>query len=247
MALVAACHDGGGGGGGGGGPGGPPQLIVDFSLRTDVRLGTAFLGDLVHVDLDQDGTEDLVESNFGTKFLTIALGAIDGTFVTIHQLPTVGHAFQIATGDMDGDGLLDIAVASGDWVDGADRAVQVFLQGPLPGDFGAALTLDLATDPKGLTDVLNLFQQVPDNQAILKLYEHVARNEILAGNERAQKIVERLGNRVEQRHVYRTVAQGGFAVGTRDSGSGARLHTSDCRLLGAARVSSILLQVVCSH
>jgi hypothetical protein len=124
--------------------------VVDFAVRKDLRLGTAFLGDLLHVDLDQDGIEDLVESNFGTKFLTIALGAVDGSFLTIHQLPTRGHAFQLAAGDMDGNGLVDLAVASGDWVDNSDRAVQVFLQGPLAGDFGAALTLDLTTDPKGL-------------------------------------------------------------------------------------------------
>ncbi len=151
LAALSACsHGGGRGGGGGGGGGGDQPLLVDFALRTDLRLGSAFLGDLLHVDLNDDGIEDLVETNFGTKFISIALGNFDGTFTTIAELPTTGHSWRLAAGDFGGDGLLDIAVACGDWVDGADQAVQVFEQGPAVGEFGAVVTFDLATDPKDL-------------------------------------------------------------------------------------------------
>ncbi len=155
LALLAACDDGGGGGrgGGGGGGGGRQPLAVDFALRTDLRLGSAFLGDVLHVDLDDDGIQDLVEANFGTRFVTVALGLFDGTFTTVAELATAGHSWRLATGDFDGDGMLDIAVACGDWVDGADQAVQIFEQGPAPGEFGAPATFHLDTDPKDLCAV----------------------------------------------------------------------------------------------
>jgi len=147
LAGLSACHKGGHSKAGPGG-GGTNPLVVDFDLRSDLHLGSAFLGDLLHADLDGDGLEDLVEANFGTKFLTIAAGEADGTFTTLHQLPTVGHGFRLTHGDFDGNGLDDIAVAEGDWIDGADQAVQVFLQGPLALEFGAPVTLAMDTDPK---------------------------------------------------------------------------------------------------
>lgn len=146
LAATTACNDGGEGSG----DTSAEPLLVDFALRTDLHLGSAFVGDLLHVDLDEDGVEDLVEGNFGTRRLTLARGHLDGSFTTLFELPTLGHAFRLASGDVDGDGLLDVAVASGDWMDGAPQAVQVFLQGPLPFEFGAAIALELDTDPKDL-------------------------------------------------------------------------------------------------
>ena len=134
---------------GGPGPGAAP-LVVDFGLRKDLHLGSAFLGDVHHVDLDGDGVQDLVEANFFTSFVTIAFGNPDGTFTTFFELPTTGHAWRLTTGDFGGDGLTDIAVACGDWLDGAQQAIDVFEQGPLPGEFGAAKTLFLDADPKDL-------------------------------------------------------------------------------------------------
>ncbi|MSR62273.1 MAG: VCBS repeat-containing protein [Planctomycetes bacterium] len=149
LAGLSACnkgqHSSSGPGGGGSNP-----LVVDFDLRSDLHLGSAFLGDLLHADLDGDGLEDLVEANFGTKFLTIAAGEADGTFTTLLELPTLGHGFRLARGDFDGNGREDLAVACGDWIDGADQAVQVFLQGPLAFEFGAPVTLEMDTDPKDL-------------------------------------------------------------------------------------------------
>ena len=154
LVALTACHDSGGSvtiGGGGGGPGGP-RLIVDFGLRTDLLLGLAFLGDLRHADLDGDGIEDLVETNFLPQFVTIALGNIDGTFTTIAQLATVGHGLRLDLGDVDGDGMLDIAVASQEYQGSGAATVEVFLQGPNPGEFSApAITLGLAADPLDIT------------------------------------------------------------------------------------------------
>jgi len=145
-ALAGACHRDHGSSGSSSALG----LEVDFALRTDLRLGSAFVGDVVHGDLDGDGLTDLVESNFGTRFVTIAFGLADGRFRTVYELPTLGHAFQLALGDLDGDGLLDVAVTNGSWTDGAPEGVQVFLQGPAPREFSSALTLPLAGGPKGL-------------------------------------------------------------------------------------------------
>jgi hypothetical protein len=151
LALAAsACHKSRGSSSQGPGA---TTLEVDFALRTDLVLGSAFLGDVAHGDLDGDGLTDLVEANFGTRFVTVAFGRANGRFVTLHELPTLGHAFQLALDDLDGDGLIDIAVSEGEWLDGAPQAVQVFLQGPAPREFGPALDFVLSGAPKGLVSI----------------------------------------------------------------------------------------------
>jgi hypothetical protein len=176
-AAAGACHDSRGGGGGSG-PVNP--LLVDFALRTDIHLGTAFLGDMLHLDLDGNGREDLVEANFGTRRLTLAAGEQDGTFTTLLELHTVGHAFRLASGDLDGNGMPDIAVVSGDWSDGGPQVVQVFLQGPAPFEFAQSVTFALSSDPKDLCTapasgisgsggVDELFVALRDERRVLRL------------------------------------------------------------------------------
>ena len=150
--LLSGC---GGGKGAPATPGGPNPpgnlpLSVDFGLRTDLHLGTAFLGDMLHADINGDGIEDLVESNFGTRFLTVALGNPDGTFTTLLEIPTVGHGFAITTGDFDGDSMEDLAVSCGDYQSGAQQAVQVFLQGPGIAEFSSTIVYPMTADPKEL-------------------------------------------------------------------------------------------------
>jgi hypothetical protein len=71
-------------------------------------------------------------------------------------------------------------VASGDWIDGAAQAVQVFLQGPLPFEFGTVRTFALDTDPKDLCIAPlsgvagdagpgELFVALRDDQRVLRL------------------------------------------------------------------------------
>jgi len=152
--ILFACSGGSDGGGEDptdpGGPNSPGNLplTVDFGLRTDLHLGTAFVGDMIHVDINGDGLEDLVESNFGTRRVTIAMGNADGTFSTLLELDTVGHGFSVATGDFNGDHLRDIAVACGDHQSGAQQAVEVFLQGPGVAEFASSVTFPMSFDPK---------------------------------------------------------------------------------------------------
>jgi arylsulfatase len=51
---------------------------------------------------------------------------------------------------------------------------------------GVAEYFDLSADPRGVTDVINLFQQTPDGAALLKLYEKVAKEQVLAGDAAAR-------------------------------------------------------------
>ena len=151
---LSSCDSGGKSNaiGGGTSPIGPP-LAADFGLRKDLHFGRAFVGDLLHVDLNQDGIADLVQTSFLRSSLTIALGNADGTFTEIVDIPTVGHAFRLASGDFGGDGMVDIAVATTDYFEGGtgQPAVQVFEQGPALGQFaGPGLSLALPVDPKDL-------------------------------------------------------------------------------------------------
>ena len=150
--LLSACGGGGGGdvpeGPGDPDPPGDLPLTVDFGLRTDLHLGTAYLGDMIHVDINGDGLEDLIESNFGTRRVTLAIGNADGTFSTLLELETVGHGFSVATGDFDGEGMQDLAVACGDHQSGAQQGVQVFLQGPGIAEFGSSVVFPMSFDPK---------------------------------------------------------------------------------------------------
>ncbi|HED64443.1 MAG TPA: VCBS repeat-containing protein [Planctomycetes bacterium] len=151
--VLASC---GGSGGKARVPGvsGPPAastLSVDFGLRRDFDLGTGFLGDVLHVDLNADGIEDLVETNFLPGQISIALGQPDGTFLPIATPSTLGKAWRLAKGDFDGDGMVDIAVASHVYRGVGASGLDVFLQGPTPGEFTQApLRLTLATNPTDL-------------------------------------------------------------------------------------------------
>ena len=130
----------------------PPGSIldVDFALRRDLHLGSAFEGDVHAVDLNGDGLVDLCEANFGTKKVTMALGNPDGTFTTLYEFDCPGHTWKVTAADLDGDGMLDVAVACGDYLGSGTSAVAAFMQGPTPGEFHAdnMVCIDLPADPK---------------------------------------------------------------------------------------------------
>jgi hypothetical protein len=84
-------------------------------------------------DMDRDGIADVVHEddlNDGPRALLVSLGRGDGTFQTAyaHQLP--GWAYRLDVGDLDGNGLFDIAVVLPNIgvavvLDGSDRTLPV--------------------------------------------------------------------------------------------------------------------------
>ena len=131
----------------------PPATIleVDFGLRTDLHLGSAFLSDVHATDLTGDGIDDIVEANFATRQLTIAFGAPNGTFLTVYELDTLGHGWQIVTGDFDDDGLKDIGLSGVIYQGTGTPSVMAFLQGPSPSEFGTrTLSIEFPGDPMSM-------------------------------------------------------------------------------------------------
>ncbi|MBL9020329.1 MAG: VCBS repeat-containing protein [Myxococcales bacterium] len=70
----------------------------------------------LHVaDVDADGDRDVVGASSGTRKISVLLNRGDGTFepeVTT-TVPTTGQVYSIASADFNGDGRLDLALASG--------------------------------------------------------------------------------------------------------------------------------------
>jgi hypothetical protein len=131
----------------------PPATVleVDFGLRTDLHLGSGFLTDVLAVDLGGDGIADLVEANFAMGKLTIALGNPDGTFLTVYELDTIGHGWQIVSGDFDGDGMKDIGLSCVVFQETGTPGVMAFLQGPGLGEFGTRVhSLAFDGDPMSM-------------------------------------------------------------------------------------------------
>jgi hypothetical protein len=71
---------------------------------------------IVAADFNGDGIPDLAVVNFGpygdpVGSVTILLGNGDGTFAATAAIPTSGKPFYIAVGDLNGDGIPDLAVS----------------------------------------------------------------------------------------------------------------------------------------
>jgi hypothetical protein len=87
-----------------------------ITLGGQLRRGTL-------VDLDGDGRLDLaVVDNAGNRIL-VMLGKGDGTFGTPRELPTGAGPAALASGDLDGDGVVDLAAS----IFGPPGEVTVFL------------------------------------------------------------------------------------------------------------------------
>ncbi len=130
--------------GGGGAP--PPAARVDFLLRRDLRLGLSFPSDGLVLDLDRDGLTDLVGAEFLPHGLLVARGEPGGDFTPVAELATLGAPWQLAAGDVDGDGRLDLVAACLDEQGTARAGVELFLQDPA-GGFAAAAARELPFQP----------------------------------------------------------------------------------------------------
>lgn len=78
-------------------------------------------GSIAIADIDGDGTDDLVlgmQSADGIVPITAAVAVVpsggDGTLTCIAEYPIAKPAFALFTDDLDGDGAIDIATASGE-------------------------------------------------------------------------------------------------------------------------------------
>jgi hypothetical protein len=148
LALAAGC-------GGSGDAPAPWQTLSgpvapDFELRRDVRLHLGGLADALAQDLNGDGILDIVETDFYEGLVTVGMGNGDGTFTTVSNIPTPGFPTKLTTGDLDGDGLVDIGVLVDDrigattWVcDTCNGPSLLLLQQDAGGFFSETARLDL--------------------------------------------------------------------------------------------------------
>ncbi len=97
-------------------------------------------------DLNNDGYPDLVTANTGDDTVSVLLnnGGGSGTFAAAQSYP-VGHLpYQVAIGDLNGDGIPDLAVT-----DYGDNTVSI-LYGQSGGGFVGGQTLATCTNPYGV-------------------------------------------------------------------------------------------------
>lgn len=113
-----------------------------FAPRFDLSMGTVGNSNpysIIVADLDGDGKLDIVAINADSKLISIfrnisVSGVItNGSFDTRMDLPGGNDMRGIAVGDVDGDGMLDIASA-----DTSDNTVSVFRNKSQPGNISFA-------------------------------------------------------------------------------------------------------------
>jgi hypothetical protein len=117
---------------------GPGNVFLTANLYGSGGIGTVFVA---VADFNGDGKLDYVTANNGNNTTTvgIALGNGDGTFKTPSTIAVPCGAVWVATGDFNGDGKTDLAVASVDCGPGTN-GVNIFL-GNGDGTFTAKGTL----------------------------------------------------------------------------------------------------------
>jgi hypothetical protein len=101
-------------------------------------------------DLNKDGIPDLLLANNGggnSSALTALLGNGDGTFRPAIDSAPNSSAFGMATGDFNGDGILDAAVAG--YTQGTQGVLEIML-GNGDGTFGNSQTISLSNIPNAI-------------------------------------------------------------------------------------------------
>ena len=94
-------------------------------------------------DLDDDGSLDLVVANREGQWVSVLLGAANGTFGSGTTYEVEPNPYGIALGDFDGDGITDIAAAS------FTGAVSV-LHGQGDGRFGSRVVTAIGDQPRSM-------------------------------------------------------------------------------------------------
>ena len=175
---------------------GSPRLLKGSLLAallasacSSSSTGTGYLAQSIAVaDLDGDGRPDILSAMAAAPppgFLSARIQApgTPGTFANPVRSPTGGDPVAIAVGDLDGDGLPDVAVADAAPAADGSHAVDVqFRVAGTPGAFSAPVALplgtltprdlaladldadgrlDIAVAAAGSNDVQVLFQQAP--------------------------------------------------------------------------------------
>jgi hypothetical protein len=120
----------------------------DGTFRTPISasgLGTGFAKYAVLADFNKDGKQDLVISDQNSNHVVVLLGNGDGHFQAARSFafPTSPGGFDVAVGDFNGDGILDIAATSP-----SAGAVNIFL-GKGDGNFQAAVSYSVSLTSAG--------------------------------------------------------------------------------------------------
>jgi hypothetical protein len=128
--------------------GGAVSIFANSGAGGLQRLGTYASSRGAHAvapaDLDGDGVVDLVTANFSRRHLNVLQGKGGGGFAVRHQY-LGAPANDVALGDVNGDGRIDVALATRN-----KQGSLVVRPGNGDGSFGPAATYDAGAHPWGL-------------------------------------------------------------------------------------------------
>jgi streptogramin lyase len=165
---------------------GSGDKIFAVQNKYSTGLGSAPQSIAVH-DFNKDKRLDVVVTNSGTDNIGVFMGYGDGTFgnQTIYPTGDGSSPWSVAVGDLNNDGLLDIAVANRDssdiavftgYGDGTFGHLQTYSTGPLSVpvsiavlDFNKDMTLDIAVATSD-AGYLGVFQNQNGTFDELKIY-----------------------------------------------------------------------------
>jgi len=170
-----------------------------FQSPSSFCSGASSPTSLVRADLNGDGVDDLVVTNGGFSFgsVSVILGNGDGTFQTPRMLTPDRNPSSVAVGDLNGDGVLDLAVSNRDsanvtvFLGNGNGTFQpgvdffVFGSGPAAvvlGDFNGDGRLDIATANSFSNNVSVLLNNEVLNAVALTLISFVDAGEFGVGS-----------------------------------------------------------------